>query len=473
MMDAVIGRLGIVPGHRPPVAGVVGLARSGKGAALLLASQNVRTILFDRRPDLIDVDPSWAATWEKLEPKGSELLLGPHDPGRLPDLDFIVRSPGVDLQLEFLQLAREQGIPIIGELEFAALHAEGPILAITGTNGKSTTTAWACDMVRRSGERAQLAGNIGFALSEAVLEDPKATFVVETSSFQLEDARTFHPRVAALTNLTPDHLDRHADFSAYREAKLRIFANQGRDDAAVLGPDPGLDEIADASLVARRLRVRLEDRGEEGCFLRDDHLWMRAAGLEAPLLARSDLALPGEHNLQNALVAAAVAFAHGVPVKAVRQSLAEFPGLPHRLENVGTVGGVDCINDSKATNVDSLRVALVAFAEPVYLIAGGVPKGQDFAPLADRIAERTQRVYLIGEATEALVRAWGKKAALVRCRDLEDALNRALLAARPGERVLLSPGCASFDMFRDYEDRGNQFRELVAARMRREEAANG
>lgn len=514
---------------------VLGLARSGLAAARLLHARGARLRLLGlegpSRPDL-------AARLQELVEAGADLRLGPHDPAALEDVDLVVKSPGVSSEIPFLVAARSQGVPIVGELEIAALAAAGPIVAITGTNGKSTTTAWVGHMLETGGFAPEVVGNIGRPFADGVLARPEATFVVEVSSFQLEDTRTFHPRVATLLNLTPDHLDRHHTMEAYAGAKARIFAQQNTDDLAVLGGGPELESFL-PPLRARVLRTGEVPGGGShpapagsgaapggvrapggarpngaatdgsGVFLRGDTLVLRAgadwpevrvvspggavgeprerAGAHAAqraasapatrppwettdpeevvLLSRGELALPGAHNLENAMAAAATAAAAGAPIAAIVDSLRTFPGLAHRLENVGEVAGVVCVNDSKATNVDSLVVALRAFPERVHLIAGGVGKGQDFAPVAPLVRERTRSVHLIGESAEILASAWAG-ADLRRSDSLAAALDGALGLARPGERILLSPGCASFDMFRDFEDRGDQFRDLVADRAR-------
>ncbi|MCA9726821.1 MAG: UDP-N-acetylmuramoyl-L-alanine--D-glutamate ligase, partial [Candidatus Eisenbacteria bacterium] len=455
--------LGLRLRHEPPCVAVLGLARSGWAAASLLAARTAaRLLLLDRVPG--------ASTEERMSglrrsAHAVELRAGEHDAQWLDEIDLIIKSPGVDPRAPFVQAAVHAGVPVVGELELGALAARGPIGTISGTNGKSTTTAWTGDMMRRSGVAVQVVGNIGRPICEGVQEDPDAVFVAEVSSFQLEDSSRLHPRVATLLNLSPDHLDRHESFAAYRAAKLRMFQNQTAKDVAVLGDGPEMDELARVVVPARCLRVQMKDRGAEGCVLRDDRIWIRDRGLEVPLQPRARLSLPGRHNLENAMAAAATAHALGATPDAIAASLADFGGLPHRLEHVGTIAGIECINDSKATNVGSLEVALQAFDRPVRLIAGGVPKGQGFAPLATLVAQRTSGVYLIGEAAAQMEREWST-ARSIRCPSLEAALDAALEDARVGDRILLSPGCASFDMFRDYEDRGDRFRALVQERVR-------
>ncbi|MEZ4651477.1 MAG: UDP-N-acetylmuramoyl-L-alanine--D-glutamate ligase [Candidatus Eisenbacteria bacterium] len=476
-----------LPARSEPLVLVLGLARSGLAAArMLLARGAAIRLLGLERPEGAEGE-----RLTELVARGASLRLGPHDPADLDGVDLIVKSPGVRPEIPFLEAAREAGVPIVGELEIAFLAAEGPVYAITGTNGKSTTTAWVGHMLAAAGREVEVAGNIGHAFADAVMRSPGAEFVVEVSSFQLEDTLTFHPRVATLLNLSPDHLDRHGTLEAYAAAKSRIFRNQTEADIAVFGGDANLDAMAN-QVPARVLRTG-KDQGEligapaaepqgapaggktgtsaqearEGVFVREGDLVLRFSTPPRDgvvrLLPVSELALPGAHNVENAMAAAATAASAGVPVDAIVRSLRTFPGLAHRLEPVGVVGGVACVNDSKATNVGSLEVALAAFPEPVRLIAGGVGKGQDFRPLAEDVRARTRSVHLIGESADVLAEAWAG-ADLHRAGSLAEALDQALSLSRPGDRILLSPGCASFDMFRDFEDRGDQFRALVNAR---------
>lgn len=445
-----------------PRAAVLGLARSGLAAARLLLDRGCEVDLLDLRcPD------GEAESIRDLEARGARSRLGPHDAAWLTEFDLIVRSPGVPSGIPFLQAAGQAGTPVIAELELAFLAAEGPVLAITGTNGKSTTTAWAGDMLREAGLPVQVAGNIGRAFSEAVRADARARFVCEVSSFQLEDVRTFRPRAGILLNLTPDHLDRHGTLEAYRETKMRLFDRQEKDDLAVIGPDDDLVRAAAGHGRGRRARFALCDLGGEGAYCAGESLLLRRGGGTIPLLPKARLALPGAHNIENALAAAAGAAELGAPPEAIVRSLASFAGLPHRLEPVGRVRGVRFVNDSKATNTDSLSVALDAFAPPVILIAGGRHKDQDFRPLASKIAAAVSHLVLIGEAAERLAAAWPGVPA-VRATTLEEAVRRSLALARPNQVVLLSPACASFDMFSNYEDRGDRFRELVR-RLEKEE----
>ena len=290
---------GVKPPVGPPRVAVLGLARSGIGAARLLLSRRCRVDLLDLR-----LPEESAESSRELAARGASLRLGPHDPAWLSGYDLVVKSPGIPGSIPFLAEARRRSVPVIGELELAWLAARGPVLAITGTNGKSTTTAWAGDCFRVAGRAVQVVGNIGRAFSEGVLEAEDATFVCEVSSFQLEDIVSFRPRVACLLNLTPDHIDRHGTLEAYREAG------------------------------GRWARFGLQDLGEDGGFVQDEALWLRRDGREARLIGRTALSLPGPHNLENALAAAASAAFLGVDAEPIARSLATFPGLPHRLEPV-------------------------------------------------------------------------------------------------------------------------------------------
>ncbi|MCK4303737.1 MAG: UDP-N-acetylmuramoyl-L-alanine--D-glutamate ligase, partial [Candidatus Eisenbacteria sp.] len=384
------------------------------------------------------------------------------------------------------------GIPVRSELILAAGEIRTPILAITGTNGKSTTTAWTAHLLRRAGVGAVAAGNIGRPLSGAILEEPAETiFVVEVSSFQLEDSPEFHPRAAAILNITPDHLDRHGSFAAYTAAKWAIASHQEPGDILVLGP--GLQVPPDARIRSRIVRCdpdmfdrqdrkaevqRTDSRGREtgdggpchgalpggdALYLRKGIIVRRSGKSEYGLLPATGLSLPGPHNLINAMTAVALASALVTETERLVRGLRDFPGLPHRLEEVGRIGQVRMINDSKSTNVDSLRVALSSFTEPVVLLAGGRDKEGPFEDLADLAARSVRHLVAIGETAEKIRRSWPHVSSET-ATDLNEAISLALAASPTRGVVLLSPGCASFDMFRDYEERGDVFRALVAER---------
>lgn len=387
-------------------------------------------------------------------PPGLDVRLGVDGLAELDAARAVVKSPGVPRQAPVIAEALARGLPVIGELELAWRCLPNPFYAVTGTNGKTTTVELLGAILRAAGGPVAVAGNVGRPLSALVGELPESAPVVcEASSFQLEDTEAFAPEAAALLNIEPDHLDRHGTFAAYREAKLRLFAHQADADVAVL---PVGFDTAGVGGAAQRVTF-----GASGDLAdRAGHLWWR----DAPLVAHDDLRIRGAHNRANAAAAAALALARGVPVEAVREGLTSFPGVEHRLEEAGSVDGVLYINDSKATNVASTLVALRALADdaagrPVHLILGGQGKAQDFSPLRGP-ASACASVHLIGEDAPVLAEAVGGAVD----GDLETAVARAAHVARPGDIVLLSPACASFDQFPDFEARGRAFKDLVAAR---------
>jgi UDP-N-acetylmuramoylalanine--D-glutamate ligase len=374
----------------------------------------------------------------------------------------VVKSPGVPREAPVIATALERGIEVVGELELAWRAVPNRFVAVTGTNGKTTTVELLGHLYRTAGEPVSVAGNVGTPLSSLVGElDPGATVICEASSFQLEDSVAFAPECAVFLNLAPDHLDRHADLDAYLAAKLRIFANQGNDDLAVFNADDPALAGTDLGGCARRVAFchgagpDCEVSFSEGTIFYDGE----------PLLAASELGLFGEHNVANAMAAAAAALSMGLDRDAVREGLRSFAGVPHRLEQVAEIGGVRFVNDSKATNVASALVGLNAFEGGVHAILGGSEKGEEFAPLADPIRERCAACYLVGASADRLAAELAPVVEagveLHRCADLEDAVRRAAAAARPGEVVLLSPACASFDAFANFEERGERFREIV------------
>jgi UDP-N-acetylmuramoylalanine--D-glutamate ligase len=358
--------------------------------------------------------------------------------------------------------ALERGIDVVGELELAWRALPNRFVGVTGTNGKTTTVELLGHVYRSAGEPVAVAGNVGTPLSGLVGEiEPDATVICECSSFQLEDADHFAPECAVFLNLAPDHLDRHRDLESYLAAKLKIFANQGNDDLAVYNADdPGLAGV-DLGGCARRVAFctgaapDCEVALAEGTIFHDGE----------PLLAVEELGLFGEHNVANAMAAAAAALSMGLDRDAVREGLRSFAGVPHRLELIAELGGVRFVNDSKATNVASATVGLRAFEGGVHAILGGSEKGEPFAPLLDPVRERCVACYLTGASAdrlaEELAPATEAGVELHRCADLEDAVRRAAATARPGETVLLSPACASFDAFENFERRGERFRAIV------------
>jgi len=446
------------PKPRPPLpAGpylVVGLARSGQAAAALLARRGERVAGVDSG------SPDGAAGLEAL---GVEINLDGDGIEQLEGVRCLVKSPGVPAEAPVVAAARERGITVVGELELAWRLMENPFVAVTGTNGKTTVAELLGELWRAAGRPVAVAGNVGTPLASLVGEvSSRTTIVCECSSFQLEDSVSFAPECATLLNLSPDHLDRHGTLEAYLAAKLRIFANQGPGDHAVVnGCEAALEgrelggEARRTTFCARCVRP--------GCDLGIDGNAVTAYGEE--LIALSELPLPGAHNAENSMAAAACALALGVDRDAVREGLRRFRGVPHRLERISEVEGVAYVNDSKATNVASARAAIEAFDGPLHVILGGSSKGERFGELATPLSQRARAAYLIGDTANALDadlgEAWSAGVERHVCEELSAAFALAAAAARPGEVVLLAPACASFDSYRDFEARGDHFRALV------------
>jgi UDP-N-acetylmuramoylalanine--D-glutamate ligase len=357
----------------------------------------------------------------------------------------------VPREAEVVRAALERGLEVTGELEVAWRLLPGPFVAVTGTNGKTTTTELLGAMAREAGHPVAVAGNVGTPLSSLVGGvDPEAEVVCECSSFQLEDSSAFAPEAALLLNVEEDHLDRHGTFAAYRDAKLKVFANQGAEQYAVTPRSLDVDVPGNAR------RVTFGDE-EADLAYRDGGLCWRGE----PVIAAADIRLRGVHNRENAMAAAATALALGWDPFAVRNALKRFPGVPHRLEDVATRDGVLYVNDSKATNPASAAVGIRAFEGGVHLILGGSLKGGGFEGLREVVKRRCRACYLIGEAAERLEHDLAGTVPLHRCGDLDTAFREALAAARAGEVVLLSPACASYDQFENFERRGDHFRELA------------
>jgi UDP-N-acetylmuramoylalanine--D-glutamate ligase len=351
--------------------------------------------------------------------------------------------------------ARERALPVLGELELAWRCVPNEVIAVTGTNGKTTTTELIGHLHREAGAPVAVVGNVGTAYASLALGPPPApgaVVVCECSSFQLEDASAFAPEAAVLLNLDSDHLDRHGSLEAYHAAKLRIFANQGNDDVAVAPVGLGVEDLGGCAR-----RVCFGDRRDAEIALQAGTLWWGAQ----PLLRADELALRGPHNVHNAMAAAAVVLARGMDVDAVRSGLRTFAGVPHRLEEVAVRDEITYVNDSKATNVAAALVALASFDVPVHVILGGRGKGEDYAPLRPAVQAHAAGAYLIGEEAGALGAALEGATVLHDCGDLTAAVAAARAAARPGEVVLLAPACASYDQFENFEARGEAFRELA------------
>jgi UDP-N-acetylmuramoylalanine--D-glutamate ligase len=437
---------------------VVGLARSGVAAARLLRASGAEVVAVDEKPET-----ALGASATDLREIGARLVCGPDAPVAVEPLDLVVVSPGVPLTARVPAAARAAGAAVIGELELGWRAMEADTLAITGTNGKTTTTALTGALLAEQVRPVLVAGNIGTPLSaHARTFPPDGLAVTEVSSFQLESTELFHPRVAVVLNLAPDHLDRHGSFAAYVEAKARIFTHQTEADCAVLNAD---DEATSALAPRTRARVVWFSRRrllERGVFVHEGWITARLTDHMEEICPLSDIWLRGGHNVENVLAATACALWTGIAPERIRRGIARFRAVPHRIEPIRDVRGVAYYNDSKGTNVASTIKALESFTERIVLIAGGKGKGQDFAPLAQAARGRVRHAILIGEDAAAIaVALGGADVPVSRRASLADAVHEARDVGRPGEVVLLSPACASFDMFDNYEHRGEVFRTLV------------
>jgi UDP-N-acetylmuramoylalanine--D-glutamate ligase len=446
-------------------ATVVGGARSGRAVAQLLAEAGAEVFLTEHGPPTEGLEAM-------LDDAGIDYEFGGHT-RRALEADFFVLSPGVPTQSNVVQQARRNGLPVYSEIETASWFCEAPIVAITGTNGKTTTTSLTGHVFRRAladdpDRSVIVAGNIGYPFSDYVLDAGEDDVVVlEVSSFQLDHVDTFRPRVSVILNITPDHLDRYDhDFNAYAQAKFNVFRNQTDGDTVVYNHD---DELV-RKYVTRQVPKRgfraagfsIHDEPDAGAFLRDETLYLRMNDHDDALTSRSSLAMRGQHNLYNSLAAAVSARVMEVKSDAIRESLTSFEGVPHRLETVRTVGDVLYVNDSKATNVNAVWYAIESFNRPVVLIAGGRDKGNDYSGLQPLVEEGVRAVVAIGESADKVYDELGRHAGeRVKASSMEDALAQARRLAHAGDAVLLSPACSSFDMYANYEERGDTFRRLV------------
>jgi len=453
-----------LPGTRALIAGA---ARSGLAAARLLRRAGLAPTVCDSRRAAEAPEAARA-----LADHGIETAWGSDGPELLEGHDFVVWSPGIAIAHPLARAARLAGVPVLSELEVAWRASRAPFVCITGTNGKSTTTDLAGALLRAGGRVAEVCGNIGRPACDVAPDLPaNGVAVAEVSSFQLETVDRLKPRVAALLNLTPDHLDRHGDFGTYAALKRRLFLRQDADDVAVWNAD-------DAEVMRRRipegiptapraLEFSVEGPVPRGAWIEDSAVMIGEPARRQRLLNAAELRLRGRHNLANVTAALCCAQPFDVPLAALAQALRAYPGLEHRLESAGVVEGVEFVNDSKATNTGSLAVALESFEDRVVLIAGGRGKGQDFRPLADLVRHKTACAILIGEDAARIAEAWNDTRTIT-VPALETAVDAAFLQATlpgPGvprsHTVLFSPGCASFDMFRDFEDRGRRFKAEV------------
>lgn len=441
---------------------VVGLGRSGLAAARVCAGRGAHVTVTDRRDETV-LAPALAQL-----PPGVRHELGGHRGDSFLAADLVVLSPGIP-PLPEVEAARRAGVKVTGEMELASWFIRGTLVAITGTNGKSTTVTLCGAILKATGYPTFVGGNLGTPLCEAVgsrCAEPGGLLVVEASSFQLETVEQFHPRIAVWLNVTPDHLDRYPDVESYAAAKARIFHAQGRSDFAVINVDDEIVQSHTAHIAARRFPFSTRRPLEQGGWLDGDDLCLRLPGGDLERYPGSNPALTGRHNRENALAALLAARLAGATPSEARRSLLEFHALAHRMELVAEARGVAFYDDSKGTNVGAVTAALDGFPRPVVLIAGGRDKGGDYAPLAQALGRVGRGAVLIGEAADRIQAALAAQLSggqIARASSMEEAVALAARMAEPGDAVVLSPACSSFDMFRDYAHRAEVFRAAVRA----------
>jgi len=430
---------------------IVGLGATGIAVAKFLHGKGKLIALADEKPE-----SEMTATLAEIAEVPFIGHFGPHRKEDFLAYPMIVLSPGVDSELPILKEARNKGIRVIGEIELASLFIKEPIIAVTGTNGKTTTTTLIGELFRKAFGDVFVGGNIGTPLIQYVTESRKAPYIVlEVSSFQLETIETFRPNTAILLNITEDHLDRYRNFNEYKEAKYRIFENQQGTDYALINTNilPVMKGTPKILPFSTRQEI------SEGAFARNGNLYVRLEGHEH--VYRRELSpLIGAHNTENILTALLTAHIYGIDKAITEDVLRTFKGLPHRVEYVRTVGGIAFYNDSKATNVDAAKRAIETIENPVVLIAGGKDKGGSYQAIAE-VADKIRALVVIGEAKEKIIHELGGYIRTYAESSMEDAVRKAREVAHPGDMVLLSPMCSSFDMFKDYKDRGNAFRRIV------------
>ena len=436
---------------------VVGLGKSGVASALFLRSRGAQVTVSDSKPQeqLSEEIPI-------LLDHGIIIETGGHGERTFHGQDLIVVSPGIPADSPPLVQARALGEPVIGEIELAAQFLPKSIVAITGSNGKTTTTTLTGEIITAGGYPTRVGGNIGTpAISLVDAARPDSVIVLEVSSFQLETIQTFRPKVAVVLNVTPDHLDRHRTFETYVDAKARIFENQHADDFAVLNADdPVCVELSDRTR-AQVFWFSRKKEVQQGASLRDGRILFRDSSGQQEIMVASEIPLKGAHNLENTLAAICAGALMKCAPERIRAAVRNFKAVEHRLEYVATIRGVEYYNDSKATNVDATIKALESFPANIHLILGGKDKGSDYTVLNDLLRQRVKRVYTIGAAADKIESQVREAAEIVHAESLDSAVQRASASAQPGDIVLLAPACASFDQFRNYEHRGKVFKELV------------
>jgi len=446
--------------YRGKKVSVLGLGKSGFASVKLLIRRGAIVLASDARA--CDELEFKAAI---LRDMGASVELGGHSEAVFRTADEIVVSPGVPQDLDILRQAMRERprLPIIAEVELAFRLTKGQIVAVTGSNGKSTTVTLLGCIFEADGREANVVGNIGTPFCDVVESATEETIhVVELSSFQLEKIVDFRPKVACILNLSADHLDRHLDEKAYFRAKERIFMNQTAADLSVLSMDDAKVAMLASRVNGRAALFGSHDLSVTGCFVRDGVITMKTLdGRTVPILPTREMGIPGPHNVSNACAAVACTLPFDVPAQAIARALKDFAGLPHRLEKVGESNGIAFVNDSKATNIESLEVALKSFGDNIVLIAGGYDKGADFSEVSGLVKKNVKCAVLIGDTADKIGTAWRDVTKIERAETLKRAVEIAISNAKSGDVIMLSPGCASFDMFRNFEHRGDEFRNLA------------
>jgi len=432
---------------------VIGMGRTGIAAANFLAAQKIPVTLIDVKPRteleeaIRTLDPAVHTSFGHSEPP--------------TDAERIILSPGVDIHAPFLQEALKRGVEIISEIELASRFTKTPVIAVTGTNGKSTVTTLIGDILKQAGKKIAVGGNLGAPFIRLLREEPVDYFVLEISTFQLEGVKTFHPRLAMILNITPDHLDRHKTFEEYAALKGEIAACQTEEDALILNSDDKNTVDQGKNKSSRKFYFSMSREVEEGVFLRNNIIVSRFNGKDKNLMPVRELKPAMQCQVENVLAAVAATTLLGTPADDITGAIREFSGLEHRIEWVRTVRGIDFINDSKGTNAGSVNKSLASFSRPVILIAGGKDKGGDFQSLKSIFKKKVKHLVLIGETKNKFRQILNGSFSYEDAENMEDAVARAVNKAQPGDVVLLSPGCASFDMFKDYVERGDRFKDIV------------